>query len=126
MSDPTISDEPMVDPEVATITYAEVSAETMNIYYAEEGIAYPVSGDHLANWDGHGMKRKVSRDFAKGAAAMKQAWAKITADFMRDFMPAFRKFQALMIDTDPKMQARIRNGHPATPRKQLLHNGRKP
>ena len=38
----------------------------------------------------------------------------------------FPSLQRLFEQLDPKVQARIRQGHPAYPRRQVIHNGGKP
>lgn len=110
MSDPTISDEPMVDPDVTAIIYAESAAETMNYYYAEEGIAYPVSGDYLANWDGRGPARAAERRLKRLAAPA----IKYVMDYI-DIAPVTRYWKT--------PDGRIHRNRRMKP---LIHNGGKP
>ena len=73
--------------------------------------------------------------------AIAEAWAKLgqrlepVLDQYRDMMlrlsdvlrqEVMPTLQAAFERLDPRVQARLRQGHPAYPRRQVIHNGRKP
>ena len=83
------------------------------------GQEQPIDGDDIAR------ARQVIRKFNAALESVTKAFHAISAacsTLAANVAVALEQFATL----DPKVQARVRNGHPPYPRQQLLHNGRKP
>lgn len=96
------------------------TADNAMLAYAMTGEGIPICGDTITKLSD--ARCRIEQAFKQVQDAIRPVWERIRATATM----AVELAQQIAIDADPKAGARIRNGHPPFPRKQLLHNGRKP